>query len=50
MGIVIMQGVPKIFGALRGRLCDSIAFLYFTLVTVDAEVVFVWIVGCTYCH
>jgi len=29
MGIVIMQGVPKIFGALRGHLCDSIAFLFF---------------------
>jgi len=28
MGVVIMQGVPKIFGALRGHLCDSIAFLY----------------------
>jgi len=27
MGVVIMQGVPKIFGALRGHLCDSIAFL-----------------------
>ena len=28
MGVVIMQGVPKIFGALRGHLCDSIAFLF----------------------
>ena len=27
MGVVIMQGVPKIFGALRGHLYDSIAFL-----------------------
>jgi len=27
MGVVIMQGVPKIFGALRSHLCDSIAFL-----------------------
>jgi len=27
MGVVIMQGDPKIFGALRGHLCDSIAFL-----------------------
>ena len=28
LGVVIMQGVPKIFGALRGHLCDSIAFLF----------------------
>jgi len=28
MGVVIMQGVPKIFGALRSHLCDSIAFLF----------------------
>jgi len=31
MGVVIMQGVPKIFGALRGHLCDSIAFLLHSL-------------------
>jgi len=30
LGVVIMQGVPKIFGALRGHLCDSIAFLLLT--------------------
>jgi len=28
MGVVIMQGDPKIFGALRGKLCDSIAILF----------------------
>ena len=28
MGVVIMQGVPKIFGALRGHLGDSTAFLF----------------------
>jgi len=33
MGVVIMQGVPKIFGALRGHLCHSIAFLYSILST-----------------
>jgi len=42
MGVVIMQCVPKIFGALRGHLCDRIAFWF---VFIPLRVVYWWIVG-----
>ena len=37
MGVVIMQGVPKIFGTLHGHLCDSIAFLFYDLVGLNCK-------------